>query len=86
LRGTSVPERRRTTEEEFFAEPQPEKGDFIEHRQFGLCRIDREDEDGGLIIRLPSGVRKVIKLDFMEVGQPRIEGTRRIFPVRPRRR
>lgn len=67
-------------------ELQPQRGDFIEHRQFGLCKIDREDEEGGLVIRLPSGVRKTIKLDFMEVGQPRMEGTRRIFPIRPRKR
>lgn len=64
----------------------PERGDFLDHRQFGLCKIDREDDEGGLVIRLPSGVRKTIKLDFMEVGQPRMEGTRRVFPIRPRKR
>jgi hypothetical protein len=64
----------------------PGRGDFIEHRQFGLCKIDREDDEGGLVLRLPSGVRKTIKLDFMEVGQPRMEGTRRVFPIRPRKR
>lgn len=64
----------------------PQRGDFLDHRQFGLCKIDREDDEGGLVIRLPSGVRKVIKLDFMEVGQPRMEGTRRVFPIRPRKR
>lgn len=64
----------------------PERGDYLDHRQFGLCRIDREDDEGGLIIRLPSGVRKVIKLDFMEVGKPRMEGSKRVFPIRPRKR
>lgn len=64
----------------------PQKGDWIDHRQFGVCRVDREDDDGGLVIRLPSGVRKVIKLDFMEVGRPRAEPNRRVFPVRPRKR
>ena len=76
----------RDTRDEPPDELQPQRGDFLEHRQFGLCKIDREDEEGGLVIRLPSGVRKTIKLDFMEVGQPRMEGTRRIFPIRPRKR
>lgn len=64
----------------------PQKGDWIDHRQFGVCRVDREDEDGGLVIRLPSGVRKTIKLDYMEVGRPRAEPNRRVFPLRPRKR
>ncbi len=85
-RPSTIPDQRKSHVEEMLEEPHPQKGDFIEHRQFGLCKVDREDEDGGLMIRLPSGVRKTIKLDFMEVGQPRMEGTRRVFPVRPRRR
>jgi hypothetical protein len=71
-----------TNEAEFV----PAKGDWIDHRQFGLCRVDGDDEDGGLRIRLPSGVRKVIKLDVLDVLSPRLEGERKIFPVRPRRR
>ena len=84
FRPAPIPDKRRDAD--FLDEPHPQKGDFIEHRQFGLCKIDRENDDGGLMIRLPSGVRKVIKLDFMEVGRPRMEGTRRVYPVRPRRR
>ena len=68
------------------AEPVPQKGDWIDHRQFGLCKVDGEDEDGGLKIRLPSGVRKIIKLDFLEVLPPRHEGDRKVFPIRPRKR
>ncbi len=87
LRPPPIPEKKkRTSEEEFLTEPLPTRGDFIDHPQFGLCKVDREDEEGGLMIRLPSGVRKTIKLDFMEVGQVREEGTRRVYPVRPRRR
>jgi predicted DNA-binding protein with PD1-like motif len=67
-------------------EPLPQKGDFVDHRQFGICRVEGEDEDGGLRIRLPSGVRKVIKLHVFEVLPPRHEGDRRIFSLRPRRR
>ena len=70
----------------FLDEPIPQKGDFVDHRQFGLCRVEGEDEDGGLRIRLPSGVRKVIRLDFLEVLPPRHEGDRKVFPLRPRKR
>ncbi len=67
-------------------EPSPQKGDWIEHRQFGLCRVDGEDGEGALIIKLPSGMRKHIKLDFMEVLPARQDGERRIYPLRPRKR
>lgn len=86
FRPPPIPERPRTSDVAILEEPMPQKGDWIEHRQFGLCKIEREDDEGGLVIRLPSGVRKTIKLDFMEVGQPREEGGRTIYPVRPRRR
>jgi predicted DNA-binding protein with PD1-like motif len=52
-------------------EPTPVKGDWVEHRQFGLCRVDGEDAEGALIIRLPNTMRKH-------------DGDRRIFPLRPR--
>ena len=67
-------------------EPYPEKGDWVDHRQFGLCKVEGEDTEGGVRIRLPSGVRKVIRLDFLEVLPARVEGDRTIFPLRPRRR
>ena len=81
-----LPEKRRTTEEEFFDEPIPERGDWVAHEVFGVCRVDGEDRDGGLIIRLPSGVRKTIKLDVLEVQQAREDDGRRVFPLRRRRR
>lgn len=65
---------------------EPKKGDWVEHRQFGLCRVDGEDAEGALIIRLPSGMRKHIKLDVLEVLAPRHDTDRRIFPLRPRTR
>jgi predicted DNA-binding protein with PD1-like motif len=83
--AAAIPARERE-EPRFLSEPMPQKGDWIDHRQFGLCRVDGEDEEGGLRIRLPSGVRKVIKLEFLEVMPPRHEGDRRIFPLRPRKR
>jgi hypothetical protein len=63
---------------------EPKKGDWVEHRQFGLCRVDGEDADGALILRLPNAQRKHIRLDVMEVLPPRHDGDRRIFPLRPR--
>jgi hypothetical protein len=67
-------------------EREPKRGDFVEHRQFGLCRVEGEDADGGTQVRLPSGARKVLRLDVMEVLPPRREADRTIFPVRPRSR
>ena len=65
-------------------EARPTKGDFIQHRQFGLCRVDREE--GGIVhIRLPSGIRKKISLAHMDVGQPRDQGGKTVYAVRPRR-
>lgn len=67
-------------------EPIPKKGDWVDHRQFGLCRVDGENVDGGLLIRLPSGMRKVVHLETLEALPPRYEGDRRIYPLRPRKR
>lgn len=64
----------------------PQKGDFVSHRQFGTCKVEREDGNGGIVLKLQSGVRKTIKLAYMEVGSPRDEGGRRVFPIRPRKR
>lgn len=77
---------RRVNTTELFDEPIPEVGDYVDHRQFGLCRVDGESGDDGLIIRQPSGVRKVIRLEVMQVLPPRMEGDKRIYPVRPRKR
>jgi len=64
----------------------PQKGDFIHHRQFGRCKVDGPSKGGGIVVRLPSGIRKTIRLDFLDVGHPRDEGGRRVFPVRPKKR
>jgi predicted DNA-binding protein with PD1-like motif len=64
----------------------PQRGDFVEHRQFGLCRVEGDDPDGGTRIRLPSGARKTLRLDVMEVLPPRREAGRVVYPIRPRSR
>jgi predicted DNA-binding protein with PD1-like motif len=65
---------------------EPQKGDWVEHRQFGLCRVEGDDPDGGVRVRLPSGARKTLRLDILEVLPPRREADRTVFPVRPRSR
>ena len=65
---------------------QPERGDWVDHKQFGLCRVENLAEDGGLLIRLETGRRKLIKLDFLDVLEPREDGGRKIYPLRPKRR
>lgn len=64
----------------------PKRGDFVEHRQFGLCRVEGVDPEGALIIRLTSGIRKTIHMDPFELVPPRFEGDRRIIALRPRKR
>jgi predicted DNA-binding protein with PD1-like motif len=81
-----IPERRRMTEEEFFDEPIPEPGDYVDHQVFGVCRVEGEDKDGGLIIRLKTGVRKAIRLDYLQVLEGRIEDDKIIYPLRSRKR
>ncbi len=68
-------------------EPVPEKGDWIDHQQFGLCEVLGEDADGAMLIRLPSGVHKSIRLDYLRVLPARVgDDPRRIYPIEPRRR
>lgn len=67
-------------------EPMPVAGDWVDHRQFGLCRVDRALPDGELMIKLETGRRKEIRLDYLEVLPPRMDGARRIYPLRPRKR
>lgn len=62
----------------------PERGDWIEHDKFGLCKIEGLSGDGVCIIKLPDARRKKIKLDAMQVLAPRIEGKRKIFAVKSR--
>jgi predicted DNA-binding protein with PD1-like motif len=81
-----IPEKRKIDPDELLAEPIPEQGDYVEHQVFGLCRVEGEDAEGGIIIRLPSGVRKHINLDVLEVRPGRVESDRIVYPVRPRRR
>ena len=65
-------------------EYKPEKGDWIEHAKFGLCKIEGLTGDGVCIIKLPDARRKKIKIDALQVLAPRSDAERRVFPVRPK--
>ncbi len=80
-----IPEKKRAAESDA-DEPIPEPGDWVAHKQFGLCRVEGEDAEGALVIRLPSGVRKAIRLDFLRVLPGHEQDGRRIYPLEPRRR
>lgn len=81
-----LPDRRRVSDDSSLDDPVPERGDWIDHKVFGLCKVEKETDEGNLIIRLPSGRRKAINLDVMRVFAPRLDGERRIYPVRPRKK
>lgn len=71
----------------YLDEPQPEPGDFVQHKQFGKCRVDRVGEDGGLVIKLPGGRRKAIKLTVLEVLDPTEDSQGRlVYPLVPRKK
>lgn len=60
----------------------PERGDWIEHPKFGLCKIEGLSGDGVCVIKLPDARRKKLKIDAMQVLAPRTEDGDRVFPVR----
>ena len=62
----------------------PEKGDWLDHAKFGLCKIEGLSGEGVCIIKLPNATRKKIKLEAMQVLAPREDDGRQIFPVRPK--
>jgi predicted DNA-binding protein with PD1-like motif len=68
-----------------YVEQMPLQGDYIEHKVFGLCRIDGRGTDGAFIIRLPNDPRrKKLSVEMFEFLGPRVEGNRRIFICRKR--
>ncbi len=63
---------------------QPRHGDWLDHRKFGLCKIERLSGDGVCIIRLPDSRRKKIQLRALQILEPRQDGDRLIYPVQPK--
>jgi predicted DNA-binding protein with PD1-like motif len=68
----------------FLDEPEIEPGDFVDHKQFGICKVVQVSDDAALLIKLPTGRTKQIKLTVLEVLPAREDTNRRIFPLRPR--
>ena len=64
----------------------PSIGDWVRHPKFGLCKIERRTGEDSVSIKLPSARRTTLKLSFLEVGEPRMEGERYVFPLEPRRK
>jgi predicted DNA-binding protein with PD1-like motif len=63
----------------------PAVGEYVDHRQFGLCRVEKVGGDGELLIRLETGRRKEIRIDIFDVSAPKMEGSRKVYALRPRR-
>ncbi len=63
-----------------------ETGDWVEHHKFGLCRVEKADDDDGLLIKLPNNRRKLIKVTYLEVLAPRQDGERVIYPLRSKKK
>ncbi len=82
----ALPEKKKTNDEELLSEPIPENGDWLAHKQFGLCQVEGEDDDGATLVRIPSGVRKSIRLDIFRVMPARFEDGRKIYELEPRRK
>jgi predicted DNA-binding protein with PD1-like motif len=63
----------------------PARGEFIDHKVFGICRVEAVKPDGTMIIKLETGRRKQLKLDALEILEPKTGGSRVIYPVQMRR-
>ncbi len=65
-------------------EPYPEPGDWLDHFRLGRCRVVADDPEGGMQLVLPSGARRTIHLDRLEVSLVE-DGEERVFRVRRKR-
>lgn len=63
----------------------PARGEYIDHKVFGICRVEAVKPDGTMIIKLETGRRKQLKLDALEILEPKTGGSRVIYPVQMRR-
>ena len=69
----------------FVDQPLPERGDFIDHKQFGVCEVTSIDDEGAMVVKTSQGRRRRLVLDVFDVLEARIEDDRIIYPIRPRR-
>ncbi len=66
----------------------PSVHDYIDHKSFGLCRVEKLDDEGNAWLKSASGGRRRrIKLDVMQVLAPiRHADGKKVFPVVPRKK
>ncbi|QQR88783.1 MAG: DNA-binding protein [Myxococcales bacterium] len=62
----------------------PVQGDWVEHPQYGLCQIQAIIDNNELVVRLTSGAPKTIRLDFLELSAPIMQGKQRIYRIQPK--
>lgn len=62
-----------------------ERGDWVEHKQFGLCKVERID-DSGVLVKMHNATRKLLQLSVFDVIGPRQDGDRRVFALRSKQR
>ena len=79
--------RSRPKDLDYLEEPVPSPGDYVQHKQFGKCRIERVGDDGELLLKMPGGRRKHIKLTVLKVLEPTPDKSGHlVFPLVPRKR
>lgn len=60
----------------------PEPGDLLDHPQLGVCEVEGEDNSGRTLIVVPSGKRRALMLDALEVLPAVTDGEgRRVFKI-----
>jgi predicted DNA-binding protein with PD1-like motif len=85
-RPKPLPQRRRALDEAFFEDPIPERGSYLDHPQLGRCFVIDEDGNGDIVIRLPSGGHRTLKLELMRVEGPEQDEDDLVYQVRPKGR
>ena len=87
VRASEAVQKPRPHAADFLDVPDPEVGDFVDHKQFGICKVEGIDDDGGMLLKLPTSRRRRIKIDVFDVQPPAHDAKgRRVFKLLPRKR
>ncbi len=79
-----LPQRQRAVDESFFEDPIPERGSYVDHPQLGRCFVIDEDRNGDLVLRLPGGGHRTLRLELMRVEGPEQQEVGSVYRVRPK--
>ncbi|MGB0679264.1 MAG: hypothetical protein ACPGUV_06340 [Polyangiales bacterium] len=66
--------------------PQPRRGDALRHPRFGLCRVERVLPDDDLIVRVPTGARKTLRMGYLQISEVRQEKGQTVHILRTQTR